>query len=148
MKELLHPWWGALFFFIGVAAVAGAFATLFMTMGRRPRRFSLENPFPVGSKRFLEGVSGLLNVPLQSGGTARLLNNGDEIFPAILEALRGAERSINFMTYIWERGRISDEVLAVLRERAAAVRRPGVSAPSLPFPRPGGAVPPPVRGRR
>ena len=120
MRELLHPWWGLLFFCIGVLAVLGAFATLFMTMGRRPRRFTLENRFEVGSKRFLEGVSGLLNVPLQSGGTACLLNNGDQIFPAILEELRRAERTINFMTYIWERGEISDQVLAVLTERARA----------------------------
>jgi cardiolipin synthase len=120
MSELLHPWWGALFFVIGVLAVVGAFATLFMAMGRRPRRFSLENRFEVASKKFLEGVSGLLNVPLQSGGTAKLLNNGDEIFPAILDALRAAERTINFMTYIWEKGEISDQVLAVLTERARA----------------------------
>jgi len=120
MKELLHPWWGALFFVIGVLAVVGAFATLFLAMGRRPRRFTLENRFEVGSKKFLEGVSGLLNVPLQSGGTAKLLNNGDEIFPAILDALRAAERTINFMTYIWEKGEISDQVLAVLTERARA----------------------------
>lgn len=120
MRELLYPWWGALFFVVGVVAVGWAFTTLFLAIGRRPRRFSLENRFEVGSKRFLEGVSGMLNVPLQTGGTARLLNNGDEIFPAILEALREAERTINFMTYIWERGRISDEVLAALTERARA----------------------------
>jgi cardiolipin synthase len=120
MRELVYPWWEAIFFFIGVAAVVGAFATLFLALGRRPRRFTLENRFPVASKRFLDGVSGVLNVPLQTGGTAKLLNNGDEIFPAILEALRGAERTINFMTYIWEKGEISDRVLAVLTERARA----------------------------
>ena len=42
MRELLHPWWGALFFCIGVAAVVGAFATMFLALGRRPRRFTLE----------------------------------------------------------------------------------------------------------
>jgi len=120
MTELLHPWWGALFFAIGVAAVVGGFATMFLALGRRPRRFTLADRYPVGSERFLQGVAGLLNAPLQQGGTARLLNNGDEIFPAILDACRGAERTINFMTYIWERGRISDEVLAVLTERARA----------------------------
>jgi cardiolipin synthase len=120
MTELLHPWWGAVFFAIGVAAAAGGFATMFLALGRRPRRFTLVDRFPVGSDQFLAGVSGLLNVPLQEGGTAGLLNNGDEIFPAILSALRQAERTINFMTYIWERGRISDEILAVLTERARA----------------------------
>ena len=120
MIEILDPWWGALFSAIGVAAVAWLFATLFLAMGRRPRRFSIYTRPPAGSVRFLQDLSGLLNVPLMQGGTARLLNNGDEIFPAILDALRGAERSINFMTYIWERGEISDAVLEVLIERARA----------------------------
>jgi cardiolipin synthase A/B len=51
---------------------------------------------------------------------ARLLNNGDEFLPAILAALRGAERSINFTTYIWEDGEMSDLVFAALIERARA----------------------------
>src|SRR3954468_6192187 len=102
MKELLHPCWGGLFFCIGVAAAAGMFATLFFALGRRPRRFTLYDRFEVGSADFLRGLSGLLNLPLLSGGSTRLLNNGDQIFPAILDALRQAERSINFMTYIWE----------------------------------------------
>ena len=65
-------------------------------------------------------MSGLLNEPLQSGGTVRLLNNGDQIFPALLDALRGAERTINFMTYIWHKGKLSDQVMDVLVERARA----------------------------
>lgn len=120
MSELLHPWWGLLFFCTGVLAVVWGFATLFLAAGRRPRRFTLYERPPAGGTRFLEGISGLLNLPLQKGGTARLLNNGDQIFPAILAALRSAERSINFMTYIWERGKISDEILNVLTERARA----------------------------
>jgi cardiolipin synthase len=120
MMELLVPWWEAILVALGVGALGWAFATMFTALGRRPRRFTLEHRFPVGSDPFLQGVSGVLNVPLQQGGTAKLLNNGDEIFPAILAALREAERTINFMTYIWERGRISDEILAVLCERARA----------------------------
>ena len=103
-----------------MVATCWAFATLFMALGRRPRRLTVYTRPPAGSGRFLESISGLLNEPLQSGGTARVLNNGDQIFPAILQALRGAEQTINFMTYIWEKGEVSDQVLDVLVERAKA----------------------------
>ncbi len=114
------PWWISLFFVVGVLATVWAFATMFLALGRRPRRLTVYSRPAAGSARFLESLSGLLNEPLQSGGTARLLNNGDQIFPAILEALRGAEKTINFMTYIWEKGEVSDQVLDVLVERAKA----------------------------
>lgn len=54
------------------------------------------------------------------GGSARLLNNGVEIFPTLLEALRRAEHTINFMVYIWEPGRAANQVMEVLLERARA----------------------------
>jgi cardiolipin synthase A/B len=66
------------------------------------------------------GVSGAVNAPLMRGGTARLLNNGVEIFPAMLEAIRKARHSINFMVYIWEDGRVSDQMIEALTERARA----------------------------
>lgn len=114
------PWWISVFFIVGVVATCWAFATMFLALGRRPRRLTVYDRPPAGSARFLESISGLLNEPLLSGGTARLLNNGDQIFPAILQALRGAEQTINFMTYIWEKGEVSDQVLDVLVERAKA----------------------------
>jgi len=114
------PWWITFFFILGVLALAYAFATLFLALGRRPRRLTIYDRPAAGSARFLESLAGLLNEPLQSGGTAKLLNNGDQIFPAILAALREARTTINFMTYIWEKGTISDQVLEVLVDRARA----------------------------
>lgn len=114
------PWWVSLFFVIGVLATVSVIVSLFFALGRRPRRFTLYVHPDVTSEPFLQGVSGMVNAPLQEGGTARLLNNGVEIFPALLDALRKAERSINFMTYIWEKGKASDAILEVLMERARA----------------------------
>ncbi|HEU4457084.1 MAG TPA: phospholipase D-like domain-containing protein, partial [Longimicrobium sp.] len=121
MSEFVSwPWWVTLFGVIGVAATVSVIVSLFFALGRRPRRFKIYVRPEVGSEPFLQGISGMVNAPLQEGGTARLLNNGVEIFPALLDALRGAERSINFMTYIWEPGKASDAILDVLEERARA----------------------------
>jgi cardiolipin synthase A/B len=105
---------------VGAIAVSSATLTLFFTFGRRPGRFTINERPAVDSEEFLRGIAGTMNAPLQSGGAARLLDNGVEIFPAMLDALRGAERSINFMCYIWEDGRASDRVFDALLDRQRA----------------------------
>jgi cardiolipin synthase len=103
----------------GVLAIASVILTLFFGLGR-PERMALVARPPVGSEAFMLAVSGAVNGPLMSGGTASLLNNGVEIFPAMLEAMRRAKKTINFMVYIWEDGRVSDQMIEVLTERARA----------------------------
>lgn len=105
---------------VGALALSSATLTLFFTFGRRPERFTINDRPPVGSLEFLQGIASTMNAPLQAGGAARLLNNGVEIFPALLEAIRGAERSIDFMCYIWEDGRASNRVFDALVERQRA----------------------------
>jgi cardiolipin synthase len=115
-----HAWWLLVLAGFGVLGIATAVVSLFFSLGRRPRKLMLTEAPSVESEAFLVGIAGAVNAPLVSGGSARLLNNGVEIFPALLQALRGAKRSINFMTYIWESGRVSDAILDVLIERARA----------------------------
>ncbi|HQP88881.1 MAG TPA: cardiolipin synthase B, partial [Thermoanaerobaculia bacterium] len=55
-----------------------------------------------------------------SGNTARLLENGDQIFPAMLEAIASAQSSIHFESYIYRDGKIAREMAAALAERARA----------------------------
>ncbi len=54
------------------------------------------------------------------GNSARLLENGDEIFPAMLEAIASARSSIHFESYIYRDGKIAREMAAALAERARA----------------------------
>lgn len=105
---------------IGGLAVGSAILTLFFTFGRRPERVSMTGRPEVGSDAFLRSVAGTMNAPLLRGGRATLLDNGVEIFPAMLRALREAEHSINFMCYIWEDGRASEQIFQVLLERQRA----------------------------
>ena len=102
---------------IGVVAIGSVIVTLFFGLGR-PARMALVARPPVGSEAFMLAVSGAVNAPLMRGGTARLLNNGVEIFPAIVDAFRKARHTINFMVYIWEDGRASDQMIASLTEAA------------------------------
>jgi Phosphatidylserine/phosphatidylglycerophosphate/cardiolipin synthases and related enzymes len=54
------------------------------------------------------------------GNSARLLQNGDEIFPAMLEAIASAQSSIHLESYIYRDGKVAREMAAALAERARA----------------------------
>lgn len=69
----------------------------------------------VAVRRRLEG---LLGVPATEGNDVTVLRNGDEIFPALLEAIRGAERTVDFLTFIYWKGDIAREVAHALADRA------------------------------
>lgn len=115
-----YRWWAVLFFVVGVLATGTALLALFSPYGQRAERVSSTLRPPVDSPDFLAALSGVTNAPVRRGGTAELLSNGVEYFPAILRDLRAARRSIDFMVYIWEPGEVSDSALRVLTERARA----------------------------
>jgi cardiolipin synthase A/B len=113
------PWWVLAFFSIGVLASITAVASLFFALGRRPTRMWTQDIEAVDDRGFIRAVAALLNVPVRAGGHAELLDNGDAFIPAMLEAFRDAQRSINVMVYIWEPGRMSDTMFGALVARAA-----------------------------
>jgi cardiolipin synthase A/B len=113
------PIWLLVLAVVGVAAAANAVVALFFEL-HRPTRMALTARPAIGSDAFMMAVAGSVNAPLMRGGSARLLNNGVEIFPAIVEAIGGARHTINFMVYIWEDGRVSDRMIEALAERARA----------------------------
>jgi cardiolipin synthase A/B len=118
--ELRYPWWITALAVVGGLAVVGLLVTLFTSLGRRPPELRSADVPPVDAPDFLLSVAGTAGSPVETGGTAQLLENGDGFFPALLEAIRGARQTINFAVYIWEPGRVSDQVFAALTERARA----------------------------
>lgn len=117
---LSHPWWLVVLAAIGVIAIIAVGLSLFSNLGEGPDTATFTEVPKIGSGDFLAAVAATANAPLRSGGTARLLNNGDEIFPALYAALESARTSINFMVYIWEPGVVSDRIFDILTERARA----------------------------
>ncbi len=69
-------------------------------------------------RRLRRRLEGLLGVPASEGNQITLLRNGDEIFPAMLEAIRDAQRSIDFLTFVYWQGDIAHEFAHALAERA------------------------------
>jgi cardiolipin synthase len=68
-------------------------------------------------RRCLEGV---LGIPATEGNRVETLRNGDEIFPALFEAIDGAEHTIDFLTFVYWEGEIGAELADHLCARAKA----------------------------
>jgi cardiolipin synthase len=80
----------------------------------------LEPAAAVGEPQFLRDMGTLLGPPVVDGNQVTGLNNGDEIFPVMLAAIRAARSTITFETYIYWSGRIGREFAEALSERARA----------------------------
>jgi cardiolipin synthase len=68
--------------------------------------------------QFRREMGVLLGPAIVAGNRIEALQNGDEIFPAMLEAIRGAKRTITFETYIYWSGDVGEEFAQALIERA------------------------------
>src|SRR5438552_11157165 len=60
--------------------------------------YHVSHKYGVGDAEFQRTVGNLLGPPLVDGNSTTTLVNGQQIFPAMLEAIRGAKRTINFET--------------------------------------------------
>ena len=76
------------------------------------RLYALEDP------RFAHELGVLLGPAFVEGNRHTVLRNGDEIFPAMLAAIRSGRTSINFETYIYWSGAIGREFADALAERS------------------------------
>jgi cardiolipin synthase len=68
-------------------------------------------------RRTLEGVIG---VPATEGNAFRVLRNGDQIFPAMLDAIESAEHTIDFLTFVYWDGSVGEQFATAFAARAKA----------------------------
>ena len=84
----------------------------------------LAKPIPpttsIESPEFREAMGSLITPGFLPGNKVEALNNGVEIFPAMLQAIREARKTINFETFIFYDGEIPRQFADALSERARA----------------------------
>lgn len=76
--------------------------------------------YSASSPEFRQSAGSLLGPNFVSGNSITTLVNGNQIFPAMLGAIRSAKHSINFETYVFWDGQIGREFTEALAERARA----------------------------
>ncbi|WP_240635876.1 phospholipase D-like domain-containing protein, partial [Caldimonas tepidiphila] len=81
---------------------------------RVERRYELSDP------DFRRSMGVMLGPAIVGGNRVEPLHNGDEIFPAMLGAIRGARHSITFETFIYWSGEVGRSFAEALSERARA----------------------------
>ncbi len=106
------------------AAIAVALAGWYASDSLRHRREQEDGyrlrgeDLEVGSDAFLRATEAITMAPIARGNAIELFINGDEIFPAMLDTMRGARRSLNFLSYLYWSGEIATEIAGALCERA------------------------------
>lgn len=85
-----------------------------MEQGQRPA------PAPAAARvqRLRRRLERLIGIAATEGNQLVALRNGDEIFPAMLEAIEAAEHTIDMMTFVYWRGQIARDFAAALARRA------------------------------
>ncbi|MEO5722694.1 MAG: phospholipase D-like domain-containing protein [Chthoniobacterales bacterium] len=106
------------------AAAVGGLATLFIARNFFPNekklRHRIHARYAAGDETFARTMGHLLGPPLVEGNKVTVLENGNEIFPAMLAAIRSAKCTITFENFLWKEGEISDQFAQALDERARA----------------------------
>ena len=87
--------------------------------GRVSQHYSI-TAVELGEPSFFPTMEANTRAPIIGGNRVELLLNGDELFPAMIEAIRGARRSVTFEQYVFEKGDISDRIIEALSERCRA----------------------------
>jgi cardiolipin synthase len=72
------------------------------------------------SQEFLNMVEALVDAKANRTGSFEVLSNGPCFYPAELEAIRGAQQSVNLEAYIFQKSEIGSLYLEALTERARA----------------------------
>ncbi|MFN2477460.1 MAG: phosphatidylserine/phosphatidylglycerophosphate/cardiolipin synthase family protein [Chthoniobacterales bacterium] len=114
-KLTLGEWIGGTLAVLGVVVV---FCLFFIR--RSTMEYKLAHTYSVYSPEFFGSALALANpIPL-AGNKIELLLNGDQIFPAMLDAIRSAKKTVNFAAYIVKSDGVGHQFRDALIERARA----------------------------
>jgi cardiolipin synthase A/B len=112
--ESHHRWfWAA----IALSAVL-VFSAYFWVTSARLLKEPLRIDYGPSDIAFTTALGPVVGAEFMNGNSVRTLVNGAQFFPAMLQAIRDARRTITLETYIWAPGKISDEFVAALCDRA------------------------------
>ena len=110
---------GFLSVFLIIPLFSGCTILSGFSSGKRIRQ-DVQPLYSATSPSFRQATGSLLSGNFVPGNNIVTLVNGDQIFPAMLRAIKGAQKTINFETYVFWDGDIARQFTEALAERAAA----------------------------
>src|SRR5581483_9632114 len=128
LRSLIWSWWlwaaaAAFFYFNHHSGIALALIiTAFLMYLSAPREgspaYGLDHEFAIESEEFLSTVTGATGAAFLRGNSFAIFNNGDQFYPAMMEAIEQARRSITIEAYIYWEGKIGHRFADALAARA------------------------------
>ena len=105
-----------------VLVVVGIVLGLVVVFAADPATLRFESAIQVGDPRFVDYASAVTASPSTRGDEYESLRNGDEAYPAMLEAIGRSVRRVNLLTYAFNPGEAADMfMVALLDARARGV---------------------------
>jgi cardiolipin synthase len=89
---------------------------LLLLFAQDPSTVRLESAISIEDARFHEYLGAVTASPSSVGDRYEMLLNGDQVYPAMLDAIRAARRRINFLTYIYSPGDVANQFTAALAD--------------------------------
>lgn len=80
--------------------------------------YKITSEYGIEDPQFARTMNALLGPPIVAGNAVTTLVNGDQIFPAMLDAIRGAKASITFETFVYWSGDVGKRFTQALADKA------------------------------
>jgi cardiolipin synthase len=95
---------------------------VFLALFQPGIRYKIASPpdGPITSESFLRMLEALADAKVNQQTSIDVLTNGETFYKAELEAIAAARDSINIEAYIFQRGKLTEQLVAALTERARA----------------------------
>jgi cardiolipin synthase A/B len=100
-----------------ILIVCGIVASL-LAIAQDQETLKIESAYRADDPEFAAYVAALLGVASYGGNRYQVLDNGDEIFPVMLNAIVAAKRRVSFESYIFEKGSVGEQFVAAFETAA------------------------------
>lgn len=127
-RDLVRAWWAWLVIALvlesagwrvtGLLAGVLSFVLYHTSPDSHPAVYALEPDFDTSSSEFRATMAGATGMPLVGGNRVQIYNNGDEFYPAMLDAIESARLSITMEQYIFWDGQVGRRFAEAFSEKS------------------------------
>src|SRR6476469_9876677 len=103
---------------LAILLVVAAVIALLLMLAQDQETLKIRSAIAADDPRHSSFTAALVGSALSRGNHYDVLTNGDQFFPAMLDAIRKARRRISFETYIYDTGQVASQFTTALEEAA------------------------------
>ena len=101
-----------------VVIICLAVVGMLLFIAQDPRTLRVRSAFGASDADFPDYIATLIGAPMTSGDSYEVLQNGDEFYTSMLQAVRGAKKTIALETYNFNKGEIGETFTVALVDAA------------------------------